>query len=72
MFHCKKKICEGIQIYLSGKGFMSVCKGDGKLPQPGVLLPMICSVSKNGPINKEKKKTFFFLNKENRTERWLC
>ena len=30
-FLCKNKNWEGIQIYLSGKGFMSVRKGGGKL-----------------------------------------
>ena len=33
---------------------MSVWKGDGKLLKTGVVLPMICSMYKNGPMNKEK------------------
>ena len=59
MCFIEKQIWVGSQIYQTGKGFMSVWKGGGKLPQPGILLPMICSMSKNGPINKETVTIFF-------------
>ena len=47
--------------YLGRDSNIPVCKGVdvclercGKLPYPGVLLSMICSMSKNDPINKQK------------------
>ena len=57
VFHCKKKLGSDSDIPV-WKRFHICLEGDGKLPYTGVLPPMICSMSKNCPINKEKVHFF--------------